>query len=281
MSINTTGVPSTQEYLIGRGVLQLAMLNDDGTPQGFKDVGNVPTMTLNVESEEYEHFSSRQGLKTLDMSATISQTASSSFVIENVQDFGNLKFFFSGEASKYDNPAQLGWTGGQVAKEGTVAKNTYYMIMDKDGNPAFQLDGTKLTIQSTNATPVTLTEGTDYTVDAFSGQIFLTDTSVIQTIIDNGDGLTSNYDIDAQAADVDVLEAQTSTSVTVAMRFVSENASNGDKKVYDMHKVTLSADGDFSLISDEVTQAPMAAKIEKSAAYKGTISIYAPGERTT
>tara|TARA_R110002074_G_scaffold395300_1_gene583562 strand:+ start:3892 stop:4743 length:852 start_codon:yes stop_codon:yes gene_type:complete len=282
MSINSTGTPSSDEYLIGRGILYLAELNADGTPKSYKDVGNVPAMSLAVDSETFEHFSSRAGLKVLDMSAVIQQTANMSFTLENIQDFGNLKYFFSGDAQSYVNPAAAGFTTATLAAVGTILANSYYALVDGSGNPVFQLNPANLTVETTNATPVALTLDVDYTVDIFTGQIFLNNTAIVQTAISNSEGLTTDYTADAQAAPVDVLNAQTQTAITVAARFISEDANTGVKKIYDMHKVTISADGDYSLISDEVTQAPMAGAVEQSsyAGYDGTIDIYAPGERT-
>ena len=280
MGINTSGVPSSSEYLIGRGILYAAELNADGTPKSFKDLGNVPEMSLTVDSEQYEHFSSREGLRTRDLTVTIEQTADISFVMENVKDFDNLKLFFSGESSTYTNPAVAGWTGATLITDDNIVANAWYVLVDGSGNPVFQIDKSNLTIETTNATPVTLVEGTDYTVDEISGQIFIKDTAVVQTAITNNEGLTTDYTADASAGAVSLLEALTKTSVTVALRFVSEDANTQRKIVYDMHKVTLAADGDYNLISDEATQAPMTGSIEKSEAYTGTISIYDAEDRS-
>jgi len=282
MSINNTGIPDTKDYLIGRGILKAALLNDDGTPQSFKDLGNIPEMVLTVDSEKYEHFSSRAGLKVLDKSVVIEQTANASFILENIQDFGNLKLFFSGTAETRTNAATAGFAGSVIAQDGTIEANAYYLLVDLTSLPVLNVDVANVTIETTNLTPIELVQGTDYTIDAFSGEIFLKDTATVQTAISGDEGLTFDYAADANATEIDVLSAQTVTAVTVALRFVSEDADTGIKKMYDIHKSTLAADGDYNLISDEVTQAPMTASVEKSSnvAYTGTITISAPKDRT-
>lgn len=280
MGINNTGTASTQEYLLGRGNMSIAELNDDETPKSYKQIGNVPEVSASVDSELYEHFTSMQGLKTKDATVVIEQTMDLGFILENVKDFGNLQYFFSGTASKYVNPALAGFTGAVICTEGNIVANATYVLVDSTGNPIFQIDKANLTVETTTTTPVELTQGTDYTVSEDTGEIFLIDTTVVQTAIAAGEGLTIDYAVDTKAGAVTKLEAQTKTSVTVALRFESINAVDGTKQIYDFHKVTLSADGDFNLISDEFTQAPMAGSVEKSAKYDGTLSIYDPEART-
>jgi hypothetical protein len=280
MGINTTGVADTKEYLIGRGKTYFAELNTDGTPKSYKQVGNVPDFNVTVDSELYEHFSSLEGLRVKDLTVVIEQTMDMAFILENVKDFGNLKYFFSGEASTYTNPAVAGVTGAVVAQDGTLVANSYYSLVDTTGAPLFAIDVSNLTVETTNATPVALTEGTDYDLYADTGMIFLKNTAIVTTAISGDEGLTIDYTADASAGAVTRLQAQTKASVTIAVRFESIDANDDTKQIYDFHKVTISADGDYSLISDEVTQAPMAGSVEKSSKYSGTLDIYDMDERT-
>jgi len=280
MSINDTGIATTQDYLLGRGKLYLAGLNADGTPQSYKQVGNVPEISVTVDSELYEHFSSLSGLKVKDYTVTIEQTMDMSFILENVMDFGNLKYFFSGDAAVYTNPVAAGVTGSVIAQDGTIVANSYYVLVDDaTGNPLMSIDKSLLTVETTNATPVELAEGTDYTVDELVGQIFVKDTAKVTTAISGVEGLTIDYTADASAGEVTKLTAQTQTSVTAALRFESIDANTGSQRIFDFHKVTLSADGDFNLISDEIAQAPMGGSVEKSEAYDGTLTIFDPVAR--
>lgn len=280
MAINTTGTPTTNDYWIGRGILYLAELNADDTPKSFKDVGNVPELTLSVDSETFDHFSSRAGLKVLDKSIVIEQTATTAFILENIKDFGNLKYFFSGEASTYVNPAAAGFTDAPLVTDGNIEANAWYVIHDTSGKPVFQIDKTKLAISTTDGSPIILVQDTDYTVNEVSGMIFLIDTATVQSAITGLVGLTATLTVDASAGTVDVMKAQTRSAVTVALRFIGENAADGSKLTVDMHKVTIAADGEFSLISEELTQAPMAGSVEKSETYDTTVDIYDAAERT-
>jgi hypothetical protein len=277
--INTSGVPSVEDYVLGRGKLFLAELDDAGLPKDFKAIGNVPELSLTLDVEKYEHFSSQEGLKQLDLSVVLQLAASMSFTFENVNDFGNLKYFFSGDTVSYVNPAVAGFTGVTQVKDGDLKVNTWVALKDASNNPLFQIDKANLTIDTTEAVPVELVEGTDYTVDEFGGKIFINDTVAVQTAIGTGDGLTADYAADANAADVDQITALTRTAVTLAVRFEQENAANAEKVIYSFHKVTLSADGDYNLISDEAAAAPLTGDIEKSDAFENTFDVFAPQAR--
>lgn len=94
MPFNT---PLTKEmdYVFGRGVVYFAPFDADGNPMGERDFGEVPGLTLTVESEQYEHFSKRSGLARKDLSVTISVSFNGGLTFE---DFSaeNLALFIGG-----------------------------------------------------------------------------------------------------------------------------------------------------------------------------------------
>ena len=274
---NTTGIHTVDDYQLGRGILQMAELDTTGYPKGFRDLGNVPELTASVESEKLEHFSSRQGLKTLDKSIILQITSALSFVLEDI-NFENLAAFFSGTTNAYTNPAIAGVTAGEVLiADGDIELGMHYMIR-KGANPLFGITSTNaLEIKTTNASPVTLVEDTDYAVDSVTGQIFtLTASTALATAISNAEGLTYEVTADATATTVDQLQILANTELNVALRFILEEADSGEKIIYDYHKCTVSADGDYVLISDEWSQLPMAASVEENSAYTNVADVYFP-----
>lgn len=273
--INTTGVPSTQEYLIGRGIMQWAELDATGLPKAFRDIGNVPELTITSGVETYEHYSSRQGLKTRDLRIVLQQDLTMGFIVENI-NFNNLAAFVSGEAKSYTNPAIAGFTDKRIVNDDELEANRYYMIHNA-GAPVFGITTTNaIVVESTAGTPVPLVKDTDYTVDAVSGMIFVKDTATVQSIISAGDGLQVTLTADAAATTVDTIEALSATELNVAIRFISENAETGKKVIYDFHKVTLTPDGDFGLISDEAAQLPFTGGAEKNDAFTNVADFYFP-----
>jgi hypothetical protein len=72
--VNTTGKPQTTDIRLGRGALHFAALDPTTRkPLGFRHLGNCIALTLNVESETLEHFSSRTGVRSVDKEIILSQ----------------------------------------------------------------------------------------------------------------------------------------------------------------------------------------------------------------
>lgn len=273
--INTTGVPSTQEYLIGRGIMQWAELDAAGLPKSFRDIGNVPELTITSAVETYEHYSSRAGLKQRDLRIVLQQDLTMGFIVEHI-NFNNLAAFVSGEAKTYTNPAIAGFTDKRIVNDGELEVNRYYMVHNA-GKPVFGITSTNaITVKTTDSSPVTLVKDTDYTVDTVSGMIFVKSTVTTLAAVSGGKGLTVTLTADAAATTVDTIEALTANELNVAVRFIGENAETGKKVVYDFHKVTLTPDGDFSIISDEAAQLPFTGGAEKSDAYANVADFYYP-----
>jgi hypothetical protein len=276
---NTTGVPDAKEYHIGGGELLIAELLTSGLPGGFRFVGNVPEITVNVSTETYEHLSSTTPTPIQDFSAITKITGSGKFALEN-KNAENLALFFLGESSTYVNPGIAGLANVSMvaAGAGNIIKNTWYQVRNAAGDPVFGITSTNaIAIKTTNASPVTLTKDTDYTVDAVRGMVFLKATSPITTAIAASEGLTVTLTADATATVVDKVAVLTDTSKKVAMRLISKNSADDDKiTIYDFHKVSLAPDGDTNLITTEVSGLPMNFQMEENSAFTNRVDIYTP-----
>lgn len=108
----------------------------------------------------------------------------------------------------------------------------------------------------------TLVVATDYTLNLVTGQVFLLTTA---TLAKAGDKLYMTLAADALAGVLQEVRALTATSVTGALKFVSENPVFGNKKVeFQFHQVTLKASGEISLIGDEFTELAFEAAAEQN-----------------
>jgi hypothetical protein len=107
---NTT--PDTSTYVLGRGKMYFSDISaTTGKPLAWRFVGNVPEVTATVESENYEHFRSTQGLRVKDLDIILQQSINWTAALENM-DKENIKIFFSAEEdSTFVNPAITGFTG--------------------------------------------------------------------------------------------------------------------------------------------------------------------------
>jgi len=248
---NTTGLPQTKDYSLGRGKLYIAKLNTaTGKPDasGWRDVGNVPAFNTTVNVEELLHQSSQSGLKVTDKRVVTSQTVDFSFSMDETSS-QNMALYFSGDTALVTNPAVAGFTA--VSLSTSVKLGRWYDIVNASGVRAVDIDPTKVTAKEV-AGNTTLVLGTDYKLDTKMGRIFLFSTA---TNIADGEELSVALTADAGAsAQLDQVKALTKSAEQLVLKFISENPANNDQQVeLEFHSVTLSADGDLSLIGDDWT----------------------------
>lgn len=274
MGLNLTGTPNTDSYNIGRGKVYIAeLVNGLPGPSGWRDLGNAPEFNINVEVETLEHQSSQRGLKITDKEVTISQEVNCSFQLDEI-DFNNLALFFSGQANQtaFTNPAIAGVAATVITT--AVNKGSWYDLTDAAngaGTRLVDIDPTLLTVRrDPSGTPVTLVEGTDYTVDAKYGRLFFLTTSV--TVL-QGDEIDFAITADAGAVNPSNVQALTQSSVRVALKFISENPANNDKQTeYQFHQIQLKAEGDLALIGDEFTTMGFTGTAEVNSTLGGSAS---------
>lgn len=254
---NVTGLPQTEDYNLGRGILYFATLGSDGRPNEYRDLGNVPEFNLSIEVETLEHQSSRQGLKVVDKEVVISQKVNVAFVLDEI-NHENLALLLSGSQAVHTNVAIAGFTEfemivGDESSTTELQLGRHYDIVNSSGERAYDIDSSKLTIVTENATPVAMVLNTDYTLDAELGRIFILSTSTVAaTAIGLNEGLDVTLTADAGARVVNEVRALTTTNISGALKFISENPANNDVQTeFQFHQISLKADGDFGLISDE------------------------------
>ncbi len=269
--------PSVKEYLLGGGKLFVADLEASGLPKAYRLMGNLPEMTITVNTESYEHNSTQDGAPAQDLSVIIDSGAALSFTLENFSA-DNMALFLLGLTSDYTNPGIAGFADAVLVADGSIEALGYYQLLDTNDNPVFGVTSTNaIEIKTTNVSPVTLTEDTDYTVDANSGMIHILATSPITTAIAAAEGLTVTITADGTATTVDLVTVLSDVEKDVAMRFEGIDYGNEDKRTYyDFHKVSLSANGDANLVSSEAAGMPMTGQVEANDSYTNRVDIYTP-----
>lgn len=251
---NLTGAPNTQDYVLGRGRVLLAKLDGaTGLPDddGFRDLGNCPQFNLTVTVEDLRHQNSRDCIKFTDKRFVISQDLGISFQLDEL-NFDNLNEFLSGTTQTYDNPHDVLHT--DVTIEEDIKKGRWYELRKANGSRVYNLNATGVvfTIEKGPAPGTALVEGTDFEIDRQLGLIRPLPASV--TLV-NGDEIIWTISTGATTPkDLDQVNALERASVEGALLFIQDNAGDcGQRTEYRFHLVSISADGDLSLIGDEVS----------------------------
>lgn len=267
--LNTANQSSPNFYNLGRGKLFFSALTNGIPSGGWRDLGNAPAFSVSSEEETLEHKSSQSGLATTDKKVTISRTTNVSFDLDEIS-FDNLADWFSGNAeanvtalantTAYADEVILGTGAHNGDPSGpdmtSYSLDKWYEIYDSSGNRVYGIPANA--VIEDGAT--TADEGTDYRIDRDAGLImiisggkFLANDPVTLTV--------------TMASTVDEVRAFEQGSVTGALKFVSVNpANNDDVREWQFHQVTLSSDGDLSLIGDEFTTMSFTGVVEKNEA---------------
>jgi hypothetical protein len=254
---NQTGVPNTEDYTLGRGIVLFAPLVSN-IPGAYRDLGNAPEFNISIETETVEHQSSRQGLRVVDKEVVISQKLSLSLTLDEL-NHENLALVFSGESTTFTNPAIAGFAEHEMIA--AVELGRHYDIKNAAGARAYDVLTADLLVENAD-TPGVLVENTDYTLDSATGTLFFLSSA---TGISAGEAVDVTLTARPAAGTVDEVRGLSTSAVVGALKFISINPANADKKVeYQFHQVSLKPTGDFSLISDEFTTMTLEGAAERN-----------------
>lgn len=263
--INTTGLPNVLDYTVGRGIAYFARLDANNFPQEWRDLGNMPSLKTNIQTQLLEHMSSRTGIRVVDAQIVVSQKISVTLELDEF-NFQNLALALAGDSETYSNSTA---TGG-VAPTGTNTNVLVYQLgcwydlyAPLTGEPGIAVGGDpadhriydigNVTVKDhTGAT--TYAAGTDYYIDSKMGRIFILATGTMTANATNGVAyqvtIAANASADASPGQV---QALTNAGQVGALKFIMQNPANNDQLLeFTFWKIQLIADGELALISDEV-----------------------------
>lgn len=260
--INTTGEPNTDDYELGRGRIDFALLDATGKPLEYRHVGNAPTLTSNVTVNVLQHKSSRHGLKVVDKEVTIDEEVKIAFELDEI-NFDNLAAFFQGETAVYANGGSVaGVVPDALGNLYVIGQGQWYDLYDTVKGIAGIVTDTQahrvydITITSVKSLDgmTTYVLGTDYKVDLILGRIFVIKGGAMAGGAAPGVGYKVAIAADGDAGTVDEVKALTKVSAKIAIKFTAENAADAnDVTEFQFHQLSVKGEGDFSLIGDQFT----------------------------
>lgn len=246
---------------IGRGKVYLSRFKTGThTPSGFYYTGNSPSFSVSIQSDKLEHFSSDSGVRVKDKSVTLQTNRTGTLVLDDI-NAENLALFFFGSTST------LAQTSATAQTETiTPVKKGHYYQLGLAGSPTGvrSISNVSVTVSS-----VAKTLGTDYTVDAARGRIYIVETGTI------AEAATIVVTYDRAAVNRTQIISGT-TEVEGALQYIADNPDGEDNDFY-MPYVKISANGDFNLKGDDWLQLPLNVEILEDTAYSKA-AIYIDGQ---
>lgn len=238
-------------YTLGRGKIYFARFTSGTTPGPFRYIGNTPEVSLTIESETLDHFSSDEGIREKDDSVPLEVNRTGSLITDNISP-DNVALFFFGETSIVTTTAATDETEsiasaqlGLTYKIGVTASNPVGVF-------GIAASGFSATING----GATLVEDTDYVVDREMGFITFLETSAAAI---TGAQIDLEYDVAASTRDRVI---SGSAPVEGAMMYRTQNPK-GSNALFYMPYVKVTPNGDYALKGDEWQQIPMSLEILK------------------
>lgn len=230
-------------YYSGQGSLYVAKRNSlTGKPEGFLAVGNVPELTINIETTKFEHKESESGARLIDLTLITEKKGLFEFTLENLS---------------LDNLALGLWGTKATVAGGTIAAGAEEIVIPMGSTagmrfPLAHPNVTALTVTGPGGTP-THALGTDYEVDAKNGVIIIKG-----GIVTGAASAASSIEVGYTYAGYVKMDAFTdSTPPERWLRFEGLNTVDGKSVIIDMFKAQFEPLTGYALINEELGSVSM------------------------
>lgn len=224
-------------YVLGKGRLYFDPWDlDTELPTGERALGNCPGFEISVTSNPLEHFSSESGIQEKDDEVLLSIVRNAVINCDNI-NIDNLGLFIIGGG------ATLSQSAGSSSNEGhTVQKDRYYQLGVSASFPVGARNVSAVVVTGTGGTP-TYVAGTDYTLDAVKGRIYIIPAGAI------ANDAVLEVDYTKAAKTWTNFASESLTAVTGALRFVADNPKGANRDLF-APKTNFKPNGSFQWIGD-------------------------------
>ncbi len=224
-------------YVFGRGELYVDLFDGNGAKTGERFLGNCPGFTLNIESEQFEHFSSTGGLRKKDLTVTLSVNFNAEINCDDVSA-ENLALFLGGSVSTITQSAT------PVTNEAIVVNQGRDYQLGASGSNGFGVQNVGSVVVTDVAGTTTYVLNTDYRLNAAKGRIHILPGGAIT------DGTTIHVDYTPTAGTFTRVASGGTGSQTGAIRFISDNAAGPNRDLY-IASASLAPSGELPLITED------------------------------
>ncbi len=217
-----------------QGKVSLAKIdNATGAVSAYRRIGNVPEFTIEMDSDQVDHFESMSGARTKDAVLVHAKSMTLAGQIEEASS-ENLSWATNGRIKQITGGAKT----GEVSPAGLVAGSVWAL---KGQNV------TALTITDSKGSPVTV-DPADYTLDAAFGTVTMVDVTgyTLPLIAAYTDGNTT------------AVTFMTDDTQLYALRFEGINTVDGKKVLVELYRTQKDPTGSIPLINEGFGQLSIA-----------------------
>lgn len=223
--------PDSGNLYLGAGELWINLYTAAGALTLWRHLGNVSSFELTPSVETIEKQSSMEGARGT-LKRVVTKTAMEIALTLDEFDPENVALALMGSVSAY---SQNSGTATDASLGTTNSKKGYWLDTGKK----------KITVTTVKVGSTTYTEGTDYSVEAESGMIYIKPDSTIpdsSTVLWSGSypSITSKQ-----------IQALANSKIEAALRFRSASDATGPRYEAEVWKASLTPGGAIAMLTEE------------------------------
>lgn len=225
---------SAENYTVGKGQVFFNRKQDNGTFEGWRNLGNVVSLSTSVEIEKLDHYTTRSKYRNKDKSVIVEVNPKLSMTLDEI-NAENFAFLFLADVQEVDQAASL------TDETKTIASAQIKPGYAIDLGAKF-IDATSFKITD-NGTAKTFVAGVDYLLNPASGLVHIYQNGAI----DGKEDITATYKLEARK--YKTLANFQRSSIEGEFRYVSDNAAGSNMEIV-FWSVSFSPTGDTALLTD-------------------------------
>ncbi len=213
-------------YFSGQGIVYTADRDANGAVSVFRDIGNVSALRITLETDTLEHKESRTGQRLTDYRLVREKRARVSMTVDSYNKANLLMLLYG---------TSVTIAGGSATNE-TLPSGLVIGDIIALARP----NVSAVSVTDSAGTPITLSLGTQYTIDVASGMItFLAIPG------------TQPYKVSYTYATEDIIPIFKAAVKERYIRFAGLNTANGNKSVIvELYRLIFDPVGNLDLIND-------------------------------
>lgn len=248
---------SAANLVIPAGTLYFQREDSNGNLTGGEHLmAETPGFTIAIAPNQVQAFGADTAIETLILDVTTRVLRTANITTNDISDDA-LALFTIGTQATVTQAA----TAVTAEALGTLEKDSYYQLGRTATRPTGIRGCTAVTLKAAG-TAITL--GTDYTLDAANGRIYILPTTALNV----GAALTVDYTPAANARSQILANGQ--QTISVGLHLIADNTAGLNRDVY-IPRATIVAKGDLALKSRAVTSLQFDANIKLRTLPDGTV----------
>ena len=123
---------SAENYTIGKGQVFFNRKQDNGTFEGWRNLGNVVSLSTSVEIEKLDHYTTRSKYRNKDKSVIVEVNPKLSMTLDEI-NAENFAFLFLADVQEIDQAASLTDETKTIASDDCRSheKRGFYSVEEK------------------------------------------------------------------------------------------------------------------------------------------------------